>query len=72
MNTHPSLKGRWVLKGGTALNLFVLRHPRLSVDIDLNYIGALEREEMLEKRPRIDISENWVATTFARLVEHAA
>lgn len=43
LNTHPSLKGRWVLKGGTALNLFVLRHPRLSVDIDLNYVGALER-----------------------------
>ena len=72
LNTHPSLKGRWVLKGGTALNLFVLRHPRLSVDIDLNYIGALEREEMLEERPRIDVFENWVATTFARLVEHAA
>ena len=54
LNAHPSLKGRWVLKGGTALNLFVLRHPRLSVDIDLNYIGALEREEMLEERPRIE------------------
>lgn len=54
LNTHPSLKERWVLKGGTALNLFVLRHPRLSVDIDLNYIGALEREEMLEERPRIE------------------
>ncbi len=72
LSTHPSLKGRWVLKGGTALNLFVLRHPRLSVDIDLNYIGALEREEMLEERPRIDVSENWVATTFARQIEHAA
>ena len=54
LNTHPSLKGRWVLKGGTALNLFILRHPRLSVDIDLNYIGALDREEMLEDRPRIE------------------
>ncbi len=54
LNTHPSLKGRWVLKGGTALNLFVLRYPRLSVDIDLNYIGALEREEMLEDRTRIE------------------
>ena len=27
---------------------------------------------MLEKRPRIDISENWVTTTFARQIEHAA
>lgn len=63
LNTHPSLKGRWVLKGGTALNLFVLRHPRLSVDIDLNYIGALEREEMLENRPRI---EQAVRAVFSR------
>ena len=47
LNKHPYLKGKWVLKGGTALNLFVLRHPRLSVDIDLNYVGALEREKML-------------------------
>ena len=54
LNTHPSLRERWVLKGGTALNLFVLRHPRLSVDIDLNYVGALDREEMLADRPKIE------------------
>lgn len=54
LNAHPALKGKWVLKGGTALNLFVFRHPRLSVDIDLNYIGALGREEMLAERPRIE------------------
>lgn len=54
LNAHPFLRGKWVLKGGTALNLFVLRHPRLSVDIDLNYIGALEREQMLADRPRIE------------------
>lgn len=54
LNSHPALRGRWALKGGTALNLFVLRHPRLSVDIDLNYIGALDREEMLADRPRVE------------------
>ena len=43
LNRHPMLKGKWVLKGGTALNLFVFDLPRLSVDIDLNYVGALER-----------------------------
>ena len=41
LNSHPFLKGKWVLKGGTALNMFILDLPRLSVDIDLNYIGAL-------------------------------
>ena len=54
LNSHPSLRGKWVLKGGTALNLFVLRLPRLSVDIDLNYIGTLRREDMLADRPRIE------------------
>lgn len=29
---HPFLKDRMVLKGGTALNLFVFDLPRLSVD----------------------------------------
>ena len=54
LNSHPFLKGKWVLKGGTALNMFTLALPRLSVDIDLNYIGALDREEMLAERPRIE------------------
>ncbi len=40
MNTHPALKDRMALKGGAALNLFVFDLPRLSVDLDLNYIGS--------------------------------
>lgn len=47
--SHPILKDKYVLKGGTALNLFHLELPRLSVDIDLNYIG-LDREIMLADR----------------------
>ncbi len=54
LNSHPFLKGKWVLKGGSALNLFVFDLPRLSVDIDLNYIGALNREEMLADRPKVE------------------
>ena len=46
------LATRLALKGGTALNLFHFDLPRLSVDIDLNYIGALDREMMLDERPR--------------------
>ncbi|MEZ6193741.1 MAG: nucleotidyl transferase AbiEii/AbiGii toxin family protein [Phycisphaerales bacterium] len=53
-NQHPFLKGRWVLKGGTALNLFLFDVPRLSVDIDLNYIGAVDRDTMLAERPKIE------------------
>ena len=54
LNSHPFLKGKWVLKGGTALNMFMLDLPRLSVDIDLNYIGKPDREEMLMDRPKLE------------------
>tara|TARA_R110000868_G_scaffold144959_1_gene364441 strand:- start:1520 stop:2482 length:963 start_codon:yes stop_codon:yes gene_type:complete len=47
----PYLAERLALKGGTALNLFCFQDiPRLSVDIDLNYIGELDREKMLEEK----------------------
>jgi len=52
--SHPFLKSRVALKGGTALNLFVFDVPRLSVDIDLNYIGAVDRDAMLAERPKVE------------------
>ena len=52
--SHPVLKGRLVLKGGTALNLFLFDLPRLSVDIDLNYIGAVDRATMLQEKPKLE------------------
>ena len=54
LQSHPFLKGKFALKGGTALNLFAFNVPRLSVDIDLNYIGAEDRESMLAERPKIE------------------
>ena len=63
LNSHPFLKGKWVLKGGTALNMFIFDLPRLSVDIDINYIGAMDREEMLRDRPKI---EQAVQAVFSR------
>ena len=52
--SHPFLKDKLALKGGTALNLFVFDLPRLSVDIDLNVIGGMTREELEALRPRMD------------------
>ncbi len=63
LSRHPFLKGKLALKGGTALNLFVFNVPRLSVDIDLNYIGAADRETMLAERPKI---EQAIQAVFAR------
>lgn len=52
--SHPYLRERIVLKGGTALNLFYFNVPRLSVDIDLNYIGSVDRTIMLQERPEVE------------------
>ena len=51
---HPALGARLALKGGTALNLFCFDLPRLSVDIDLNYVGAAGREKMLADRDKVE------------------
>jgi predicted nucleotidyltransferase component of viral defense system len=39
----------FVLKGGTAINLFVREFPRLSVDIDLVYLPMKGRDEALQE-----------------------
>ena len=38
--------------GAVAINLFMLGIPRLSVDIDISYIGAEGREAMMEEAER--------------------
>ncbi len=52
--TRPELRDAWVLKGGTAINLFHLEVPRLSVDIDINYIGAADLKTMQTARPAFE------------------
>lgn len=42
------------LKGGTAINVFLLDLPRLSVDIDLDFSFICNREEMLSIRVEIE------------------
>lgn len=51
---HPILKDALALKGGTALNLFVFDLPRLSVDIDFNYVGQQDLAAMQAARPDIE------------------
>ena len=69
LNSHPFLKGKWVLKGGTALNMFMLDLSRLSVDIDLNYIGTLNRERMLMDRPKFDQAAQAVFSREAFIIK---
>ena len=47
-NENEELKGKYVLKGGTAINLCLFDFPRLSVDIDMNFNSNSSKEEMLE------------------------
>ena len=54
VRAHPFLRNRLALKGGTALNLFIFDVPRLSIDIDLNYVGTGDRERMMDERPNVE------------------
>ena len=57
LNTSPVLKEGLALKGGTAINLTIFNLPRLSVDIDLDYLITNSREEMLKSRESINSIE---------------
>ncbi len=53
-NTNSLLKENLALKGGTAINLTIFNLPRLSVDIDFDYIKTDSKEEMLTNREVIN------------------
>jgi len=50
----PFLRDAFVLHGGSALNLFYDDAPRLSVDIDLMFVGEDDLEKMRAVRPEVD------------------
>lgn len=54
MNDIPNVKNKLVLKGGTAINFIYFDIPRLSVDIDVDYIGSFEKSKMLEDRKYLE------------------
>lgn len=54
INTDEYLKEKLALKGGTAINLVFYNCTRLSVDIDFDYIGSIEREQMISDRALIE------------------
>lgn len=53
-NANPLLLESVALKGGTAINLTVFDLPRLSVDIDLDFIKNCNKDEMLKNREAIN------------------
>lgn len=71
MVAHPFMGPRVALKGGTALNLFVFDVPRLSVDIDVNYVGGADRATMTADRPKFDAALEQVASRMGLAVKRA-
>ena len=49
LNTHEYMYEHLMLKGGTAINLTVFNLPRLSVDIDLDFVPNLYQRTILEE-----------------------
>ena len=72
IDRHPLLSKVLALKGGTALNLFFGAPERLSVDIDLNYIGATDREGMLAQRPDVERAVQTMAQARQYTVQYSA
>jgi predicted nucleotidyltransferase component of viral defense system len=42
-----AIENDFALKGGTAINLFYMNMPRLSIDLDLVYLPILDRDQTL-------------------------
>lgn len=52
--SRSTFKDKLILKGGTAINLIHTNLKRLSVDIDLDYCGSLDKETVLKDRERLE------------------
>jgi len=53
LHANPLTANTLALKGGTAINLTIFDLPRLSVDIDLDYVPTNSREQMMAERESI-------------------
>lgn len=69
---HPYLPRRLALKGGTVINLCFGPPRRLSVDLDFNYVGALDRAEMQEERPEVERALETLAGARGYFVQRSA
>jgi len=69
---HPYLRERLLLKGGTALNLCFGPPVRLSVDLDYNYVGSLDRAGMLAERPQVETAITELAGRLGYRIQRSA
>lgn len=52
--SESSFKDKLLLKGGTAINLVHTNLKRLSVDIDLDYFGSLDKDKTIKDRELLE------------------
>lgn len=64
LSRHPQLPQRLALKGGTCINVFHTALPRLSVDMDLNYVGSAAKDTMQAQRPTVEEQIQALAGSF--------
>ena len=71
--SESSFKNKLVLKGGTAINLVHTNLERLSVDIDLDYCGYLDKENAFKDRKLLEeeldkymIKEKYIISSRSR------
>jgi predicted nucleotidyltransferase component of viral defense system len=69
--THVDVRDCLVLKGGTAINVVDRDMARLSVDLDFDFVGAIDREGMLAARPRVEAAIEAIAARLAMPVRRA-
>ena len=72
LGDDPLLGSAFVLHGGTALNVFASDLPRLSVDLDLMYVGQADVASMRAERPRVDARLRGVVTKLGYAVSGAS
>ena len=53
INAEPKIKDKLALKGGTAINMTIFDLPRLSVDIDIDYLINCSKDAMFIDREMI-------------------
>jgi len=63
--------GELLLRGGTALNLLHLAAPRLSVDLDLDYVGSADAAQAQRCRPELLREIEELAVQAGYRVEHS-
>jgi hypothetical protein len=66
-----ALPGELLLRGGTALNLLHLDAPRLSVDLDLDYIGSAGGAAAATRRPALLAELEHLCSRAGYAVEHS-